>query len=89
MADDTTQVFENEHPNSGLPKGNFLLRTRVKKPNYQPEIGKPAEYYEPKDFFVGNILELNGFKFQLLRADEYTYSYMEKNKHLVSISVLH
>jgi hypothetical protein len=68
---------------TGLPKGNFLFRTRVKKPGYQPEIGKLAEFYEPKDFFVGNVMEINSFQFQLLRADEFTYSYMEKHKHLV------
>jgi hypothetical protein len=68
---------------SGLPKGNFFLRSQIKKPGYQPEIGKPAEYYEPKDFFVGNIVDINSYQFQLINADEFTLSYMEKNKELV------
>jgi len=87
MADDTIQVFEKEHPNSGLPKGNFLVRGKVKKPGHQPHIGEEPKYYATKDMFVGNILTINGFSFHLLNADEFTYSYMEANKHLVSVYI--
>jgi len=68
----------------GLPKGTFYFRGRVKKPGYQPELGGKPEFYEPKDFFVGNIMNINSFDFQLLRGDEFTYAYMERNKELVS-----
>lgn len=80
MSDDTIQVFESEHPNSGLPKGIFIFRKRVKKPGHQWE---DPEYYGPKDLYVGNILPIDGFIFQLTTADEFSLCYMEANKHLV------
>lgn len=69
----------------GLPKGNFLLRNRVKKPGHQPEIGNDPEFYAPKDLYVGNIININGYSFQLIDADEFSLCYMEANKHLVSL----
>ena len=40
---------------------------------------KIKEYYNHNDFFVGAVLVLNSFYFQLFDADEYCYSFMEKN----------
>lgn len=56
------------------------------KPGYRPELGDRPQYYEPKEFFVGNILKINSFEFQLIEADEFTLSYMERNKEQVSDS---
>lgn len=67
----------------GLPKGKFLLRSKAEKPGRQEQLGEDAVFYEYKDFFVGNILDINGFQFQLLNADEFTLCYMEAHKHLV------
>ena len=35
--------------------------------------------YEEKDFLIGKTIFLGGYKFQLLKADEYTEKYMEDN----------
>ncbi|ODM96665.1 EF-hand domain-containing family member C2 [Orchesella cincta] len=82
MSDDTIMISEKEHLNSGLPKGKFLLRSQAKKPGHQIEIGEEASFWEYKDLFVGNILDINGFQFQLINADEFTLCYMEANKHM-------
>jgi hypothetical protein len=39
-------------------------------------------YYSERDFLIGHTLFLGGFKFQLLKADEYTEKYMEDNPDL-------
>jgi hypothetical protein len=38
-----------------------------------------ADYYVEKDFLYGRTIFLGGYKFQLLKADEYTEKYMEDN----------
>ena len=38
-----------------------------------------GNYYEEKDFLIGKTIFLGGYKFQLLKADEYTEKYMEDN----------
>lgn len=43
------------------------------------ELGEESEYYEMKDYFIGNVLDINGFTFLLTGADEFTLSYMEAN----------
>jgi DUF1126 PH-like domain len=40
------------------------------------------DYYSERDFLIGRTLFLGGYKFQLLRADEYTEKYMEDNPDL-------
>ncbi len=37
------------------------------------------ENYAEKEFIIGRTLFLGGYKFQLLKADEYTEKYMEDN----------
>ena len=36
-------------------------------------------FQELRDFLLGHTIFLGGFKFQLLKADEYTEKYMEDN----------
>ncbi|KAF6040012.1 EFHC2 [Bugula neritina] len=77
LADDTLLVFEPPVRNSGMGGGKFLERQRVKKPN-QPRYGTElSEYYKASDMFVGNVVELNKFRFVLIDADEYAFRYME------------
>jgi hypothetical protein len=38
-----------------------------------------SNYYLERDFLLGHTIFLGGFKFQLLKADEYTEKYMEDN----------
>lgn len=67
----------------GLPKGGFIRRKKAVKPGRQAELGEDDVPYEYKDLFVGNVLDIDGFKFQIISADEFTLSYMEANRHLV------
>ena len=47
-----------------------------KKKHNNPITGS---YYTEKDFILGRTLHLGGWKFQLVRADEYTEKYMSDN----------
>jgi len=86
MVDDTLSIFEKPHHNTGLRGGMFLSRSKVRKnPSPRFELGEVSEYYLPRDYFVGNVLDLNGFKFLLTSANEFTLLYMEENYHLVRL----
>lgn len=69
---DTIQIYEMCDKNSGRIGGPFMHR----KKQTNPVTGK---YYSEKDFLIGNVVFLVGFKFRLVRADEYTEKYMEDN----------
>ena len=46
---------------------------------YKPSSEEPFTF---KDLYVGASIIINHFTFLLANADEYTFSYMENNKHL-------
>jgi len=75
MMDDTIQIFEPPVRNSGIVCGKFLERQRVYKPQTE-------DIYTYQDLFVGCRVEVHRREFQLLEGDEYTYQYMENNKHI-------
>lgn len=75
MNDDTISVFEPPLRNSGMVGGKFLERGIKYKPGTE-------EQYTYKDLYVGAEIVINSFNFMLSNADEYTFSYMENNKHL-------
>jgi EF-hand domain-containing protein 1 len=70
--DDTLQIYEICDKNSGRIGGRFMER----KKQTNPTTGK---YYTEKDFVLGATVFLAGFKFMLVKADEYTEKYMEDN----------
>lgn len=73
--DDTIQVYEVCDKNSGRIGGKFMERKKHNNPVH-------GAYYAEKDFLIGHTLHLGGFKFLLLKADEYTEKYMEDNGDL-------
>eukprot|EP01023_Acetabularia_acetabulum_P004549 TRINITY_DN11927_c0_g1_i5.p2 TRINITY_DN11927_c0_g1~~TRINITY_DN11927_c0_g1_i5.p2 ORF type:complete len:186 (+),score=29.29 TRINITY_DN11927_c0_g1_i5:38-559(+) len=75
MADDTVQIYEPPLRNSGIIGGKFLERSIVYKPGTE-------EAFNYKDLYVGAHADIHGRMFELLEADEYTYTYMENNKHM-------
>ncbi|XP_012498259.1 PREDICTED: EF-hand domain-containing family member C2 [Propithecus coquereli] len=79
LSDDTMQVFEPIEENSGLTGGKFLKRSRVKKPGQEIFKSELSEYIKAEDLYVGATVNINGYLFLLLNADEYTLNYMEKN----------
>ena len=75
VADDTISVFEPPVRNSGIIGGKFLERQKV----YQP---KSRVAYGESDLYVGNTLDIFNRDFELLDADEFTFQYMDNNKHI-------
>lgn len=88
LSDDSIMVHEPPVRNSGIGGGRFLERGRVKVPGQPPYSTKLPEYYNYKDMFVGNVLQLNNFHFVLYDADEYCYKFMEKNPNMFQYSNL-
>lgn len=41
-----------------------------------------SEMYSEKDLYVGKVLSVHQRTFELLEADEFTYQYMENNRHV-------
>tara|TARA_B110000285_G_C14786759_1_gene451111 strand:+ start:295 stop:633 length:339 start_codon:yes stop_codon:yes gene_type:complete len=70
--DDTIQIYEICDKNSGRIGGAFMERKKQTNPT-------SGRYYQEKDFSLGNTVFLAGFKFMLVKADEYTEKYMEDN----------
>ncbi len=70
--DDSIQVYEVCDKNSGRIGGKFMERKKHKSPITD-------EYYQERDFLIGRTIFLGGWKFQLMKADEYTEKYMEDN----------
>jgi len=73
--DDTIQINEVCDKNSGRMGGKFLERKKHTNP-------VSNSYYSEKDFLVGRTIFLGGYKFQLLKPDEYTEKYMEDNNDI-------
>lgn len=68
--DDKIIIHEICDKNSGRIGGKFMDKKKHKNPI-------TSNYYEEKDFLIGNTIFLGGWKFQLQKADEYTEKYME------------
>ncbi|XP_064220635.1 EF-hand domain-containing family member C2 [Aotus nancymaae] len=79
LADDTISVFEPIKNNSGVTGRMFLKRSRVKKPGQQVFKRELSEYFKAEEFYIGVTVNVNGYLFRLLNADEYTLKYMEQN----------
>lgn len=63
----------------------FLKRTRVKKPGQEVFKSEFSEYVKAEELYVGAKVDVNGYLFLLLNADEYTLNYMEKNSDKVCV----
>ncbi|XP_055123819.1 EF-hand domain-containing family member C2 isoform X3 [Symphalangus syndactylus] len=79
LSDDTISVFEPIQRNSGIAGGMFLKRSRVKKPGQEVFKSELSEYIKAEELYIGVTVNVNGYLFRLLNADEYTLNYMEQN----------
>lgn len=59
--------------------GKFLERAKIRK----PDSNEPYTYH---DLFVGALVDFHRRGFLLIEADEYTYTYMENNKHVFTVA---
>ena len=73
--DEAIQVYEIADRNSGRKSGKFYEKQRVKNPYTK-------EYYNEKDFALGNLIYVNKYTFKLIEMDEYTRKYMLSNKEI-------
>lgn len=69
--DDTIQVYQSTDKNSGIWGGKFLER---KKHEHKAE----GRYLVDTDFQIGAIVTLSVYNFQLLKADDFTITYMRE-----------
>jgi len=77
LADDMVTIFEPQQRNSGIIGGKFLERTRIVKPNCDPE--NPT-FYGIGDFAIGATITVLRHRFVITNADEYVLKYLEKNE---------
>uniref|UniRef100_A0A2K6KM47 EF-hand domain-containing family member C2 n=1 Tax=Rhinopithecus bieti TaxID=61621 RepID=A0A2K6KM47_RHIBE len=63
----------------GITGGMFLKRSRVKKPGQEVFKSELSEYIKAEELYIGVTVNVNGYLFHLLSADEYTLNYMEQN----------
>ncbi|XP_011378328.2 EF-hand domain-containing family member C2 [Pteropus vampyrus] len=88
LSDDTISVFEPIERNSGNAGGQFLKRMRVKKPGQEVFKSELSEYMKVEELYIGATVNVNGYLFLLLNADEYTLKFMEKNSEKFPFSNL-
>nr|KAF6492001.1 EF-hand domain containing 2 [Molossus molossus] len=79
LSNNTISVFEPIEKNSGNAGGLFLKRMRVKRPGQEIFKSELSEYIQPEELYIGAKVNVNGYLFILLNADEYTLKFMEEN----------
>eukprot|EP00928_Gymnodinium_smaydae_P013060 TRINITY_DN1475_c0_g4_i1.p1 TRINITY_DN1475_c0_g4~~TRINITY_DN1475_c0_g4_i1.p1 ORF type:complete len:598 (+),score=113.79 TRINITY_DN1475_c0_g4_i1:121-1794(+) len=72
VADGEVGIWEVKCRNSGHTEGKFASKSRKKNP-------RTGTWFQLRDFVVGDVVEVNAVPFELLKADDYTQSYMEQN----------
>ncbi|KAJ8680578.1 hypothetical protein QAD02_016365 [Eretmocerus hayati] len=76
---DGTIAIVEASKDSGHTKSLFQKRMLMMKPGQDVFVSERPNYYGPSDFYVGANLVLNGFRFVIETADEYTFNYMEQH----------
>jgi len=76
LSDDMITIFEPQQRNSGIIGGKFLERTRIAKPDCDPQ--NPI-YYGIGDFAIGATIVVLKHRFEIINADEYVLKYLEAN----------
>jgi hypothetical protein len=75
LRDLAVQVYELPMRNNGRITGKFIEKQRIKNPYTN-------QYYQEKDFVMGNNIYINKYIFRLLESDEYTRKYMRDNSEV-------
>jgi len=76
LSDDMITIFEPHQRNSGIIGGKFLERTRIAKPDCDPQ--NPI-YYGIGDFAIGANIVVLKHRFEIINADQYVLKYLESN----------
>eukprot|EP00003_Mantamonas_plastica_P028837 TRINITY_DN670_c0_g1_i4.p2 TRINITY_DN670_c0_g1~~TRINITY_DN670_c0_g1_i4.p2 ORF type:complete len:302 (-),score=124.29 TRINITY_DN670_c0_g1_i4:2934-3839(-) len=72
LVDDSVGIFESPQRNSGISGGNFLKKMSLKNV-------ATGAYFQPQDFYIGAVVHMNAYTFEIDEADEYALNYMELN----------
>lgn len=67
MEDSSLQVFEEVERNAGIWGGSFLKRGKYVN-DLPPDDDEPRPF-KPTDIFLGNVISLNGYDFQIYEMD--------------------
>jgi hypothetical protein len=70
LADDQIAVFEKPRRNSGFTEGKFIQKAKIRNP-------ATGEWFAPCDLRLGEIVVINGHRFEITDADEYALGRME------------
>lgn len=79
LADGTIKIMEPPIRNSGIIGGLFLSARKVKRPGCDPNM---PNYYEPKDFWIGQVVTIYSHRFRIDSADLYVYRYMQDHQEM-------
>lgn len=79
LGDGNISIIERAIPNSGIMGGKFLSSRRIVRPHSNPD--KP-DYYEPKDFVIGEKIFIFAHRFIVTSADLNVYRYMQANPQM-------
>lgn len=69
--DDSLMIHLVPEKNSGVDGGKFLERRKYKN-------NASGQFFQQSDLAIGANLEIGGFKFMLISADDFTFKYMEE-----------
>ncbi|KAL0281144.1 UNVERIFIED_CONTAM: hypothetical protein PYX00_002220 [Menopon gallinae] len=76
---DQVSVYERASRNSGFASQLFCSKREIFKPGQEMFVPKKPDIFLKDDFWIGNVLKLEGFRFLLTGADDYCFRYMELN----------
>lgn len=77
LATDEISVYELGVRNSGFVAGDFFKPAKFVMPRTEMLAAEPPKRYQAHHLYVGAELELRGFVFGLVTADEFGLGYME------------
>lgn len=75
LADKSMSVYEQGVPNTGIPAGKFARRDKHKNP-------ATGKVYEASELFLDAKVTVQGFRFRVTHADDFSLGYMESNSGL-------
>lgn len=88
LATDELSVYELGVRNSGFVGGDFFKRAKFARPGAELMGAEPPQRYRAHHLYVGAELELRGFVFGLVTADEFGLGYMEAHPNEFVLSNL-
>lgn len=77
LEDDSVGIFEEVIRNSGIVGGTFLKRGQYIN-GLPPDSDEPRPF-KPTDFYLGNVISINGYEMQITLMDDMTVQFCEEH----------